>query len=301
MTSTRKLLDGLDGRLAESMGQRSGQSSLSLAPSPRPLDVGRRLDARFGRIAIERVAPDPDQPRTAFDQESVERLAASLKSAGQIAPIQVRWSEEHGKWLIIAGERRWRAAQFAGLTEVDCCFREDQLDEAEVLRLQLVENLLRENLRPIEEARGFHRLMKTHGCTGKRVAAELCVPESKISRSLALLRLPKDVQLLVDEGRIAPRVAYEIAKAPTPGVQRHLASEAAAGRLRLDDVQQSVRPKKRARKQRAAGVRLVFPTEEGWTVTVSRRSKGNYYEVEQALTAALEDVRTRIRAGIQIL
>ena len=301
MTSTRKLLEDLDEQLAESMGQRSGQTTLSLAPAPRSSDIGRRPAPRFGRIATERVAPDPDQPRTTFDPESIERLAASLKNAGQLAPIQVRWSEGHGKWLIIAGERRWRAAQLAGLAEVECCFREEPLDESEVLRLQLVENLLRENLRPIEEARGFQRLMQTHGYTGKQVAVELSVPESKISRSLALLRLPDDVQLQVEDGKIAPRVAYEIAKAPTPGAQRQLANEAAAGRLRLDEVQQSVRPKKRLRKQKTTGVRLTFPTEVGWTVTVSRRNKGDYHEVAQALEEVLEDVRARIKAGIQIL
>ena len=301
MANTRKLLEGMDSRLAESMGQRSGQASLSLAPTPNLADAGRRPAPRFGRIATERVAPDPDQPRTHFDEEAIARLASSLKGAGQLAPIHVRWSGERQRWLIIAGERRWRAAQLAGLAEVECCFREGPIDESEVLRLPLIENLVRETLRPLEEARGYQRLMQSHGYTGKQLAAELSVPESKVSRSLALLRLPTDIQSQVDDGRIAPRVAYEIAKAPTPGEQRRIAGQAAAGQLRLGDVQQLVRPKKRPRKRKPAGVNLTFLTEGGWKVSVSRRTPGNYYEVEEALVEALEDVRAQIKAGICII
>ena len=127
MSNTRKLLDGINDRLAESMGQRSGQASLGLAPQPKPADVGRRPAPRFGRIGTERVAPDPDQPRTRFDDEAIERLASSLKGAGQLAPIQVRWSDERQRWLIIAGERRWRAARLAGLAEVHAMDRRSSL------------------------------------------------------------------------------------------------------------------------------------------------------------------------------
>lgn len=301
MSSTRKLLDGMDDRLAESMGQRSGQALLGLAPTPQPADIGRRPAPRFGRIATDRVAPDPGQPRTQFDEGAIARLASSLKGAGQLAPIHVRWSAELQRWLIIAGERRWRAAQIAGLAEVDCCFREGPIDQSEILRLQLIENLVRENLRPIEEAKGFQRLMQTHGYTGKQVAAELSVPESKVSRSLALLRLPMDIQSQVEDGRIAPRVAYEIAKASSPDTQRRIARKAARGQLRVEEVQKLVRPKKRTRKRKASGVSLTFLTEEGWKISISRRSPGSYYEIEAALEEVLEDVKARIKAGIQIL
>lgn len=301
MSKTRRLLERLDEHLAESMGERSGQASLSLAPSPKPADIGRRPAPRFGRLAIDRVAPDPDQPRVAFEQDALERLAASLQGAGQLAPIHVRWSEDRGQWLIIAGERRWRAARHAGIEEVECCFREGPLDDGEVLRLQLVENLLRENLRPMEEARGFQRLMQMLGYNGKQVATELSVPESKISRSLALLRLPADIQSQVDEGQIAPRVAYEIAKAPTARIQRRLAREVAAGKLVLADVQDKVRRKKPTRDRQTTGVHLKFQTENGWRIAVNHRGRANYYEVEQALVEVLEDVQARIKAGIQLL
>lgn len=300
MATTRELLAGMDQQLAESMGERTSEATLRLAPSPRPADAGRRPAPQFGRIDIDRVMPDPDQPRSEFDAEAIDRLATSLRDAGQLAPIRARWSEDHQKWLIVAGERRWRAASRAGLTTIECYFYESELAAGEVLRLQMVENLLRENLKPMEEARGFRRLMELNGSTGKQVAAELSVPESKVSRSLALLRLPEDVQQQVDAGRIAPRVAYEIARAPTTIEQRRLASLAAAGGIKLADVAKRVRRKKRTGGKADGGVKLTFPLEEGWTIVVSRQRPGSYHEVEQALEWALDEVRTRIRANIRL-
>jgi len=104
MTSTRKLLLDVDAKLAESIGQRAdGTSPLRLAPESRASDQGRRPTPQFGQVEVDRVLPDPSQPRTEFDSDAVERLAQSLKSAGQLAPIRVRWSEPHQKWLIVAG------------------------------------------------------------------------------------------------------------------------------------------------------------------------------------------------------
>jgi ParB family chromosome partitioning protein len=292
----------VDANLTESIGQRSGDtSSLRLAPESRVSDQGRRPMPQFGQVDVDRVLPDPSQPRVEFGSDAVERLAQSLKSAGQIAPIRVRWSEPHQKWLIVAGERRWRAALQAGLTSIECFFYEKELSDGEILQLQLVENLLRENLRPIEEARGFQRLMQLHNRTGKEVADELSVPESKVSRSLALLRLPEDVQHLVETGKIASRVAYEISKATTPAKQRRLAQQAAAGQLKLGEAAKAVRRKRRqAPSKKTRGVKLNFPAEEGWNVTVSCRRAGSYHEVEHSLLQALEEVRIRIQGGVQL-
>ena len=232
MKTTQQLLTGADEHLAESVGRREESTTVRLAPTPLESDIGRRPAPQFGRIEVDRLSPDPNQPRSTFDAEAIERLAASLKNAGQLAPIRARWSKAHKKWLIVAGERRWRAAQHAGLDAVDCYFYSDPLEENEILRLQLVENLLRENLKPIEEALGFRRLMEQQAYTGKQLAAELSVPESKVSRSLALLRLPSDIQQQIEAGDYAPRVAYEIAKLSCPATQRKLAKQAATGRSR---------------------------------------------------------------------
>ncbi len=300
MKTTQQMLATADDHLAESIGKRNAQTEIQLAPKPVEADIGRLPAPEFGRIEVSRLQPDPSQPRLHFDAEAIERLAASLKSAGQLAPIRARWSNSHKKWLIVAGERRWRAAQHAGLDTVDCFFYQAPLDEGEILRLQLVENLLRENLKPIEEARGFRRLMQQQGYTGKQVAEELSVPESKVSRSLALLRLPEDIQQQVDEGKLAPRVAYELTKVASQGNQQKLAALAVSGKIGIKDICGSTLSKKKRSLSRKRGVRLIFPLDDGWNVTVSRRRKGNYHEVEQALVDALEDVRTRIRGGVQL-
>ncbi len=300
MVSTKQILANVDDHMAESMGDRSEPTSVQLAPTPHEADIGRRPAPQFGHIEIDRLLPDPSQPRLVFDEAAIQRLAASLQNAGQLAPIRARWSESHGKWLIVAGERRWRAAKHASLETIECYFYENALDDVEILRLQLVENLLRENLRPMEEARGFQRLMRQLDYTGKQLAAELSVPESKISRSLALLRLTEDIQQQVETGQVATRTAYEISKIASPIEQRRLAALAAAGRIGVTEINQATRTKKKRSPNRKRGVRLTFPLEDGWTVTVRRRRLGNYHEVEQSLVDALEEVRARIRGGIQL-
>ena len=119
MASTRDTLAQIDGQLAESMGVRSGRGPVRLSPAPRPQDIGRRPTAGFGRIDIDMVVPDAQQPRTEFSPEAIDRLAASIREQGQLTPIRVRWSDKIGKWLIIAGERRWRATKHAGLPTIE--------------------------------------------------------------------------------------------------------------------------------------------------------------------------------------
>lgn len=300
MTSTKRQLQRAAEHLTESLGERSAPDYVTLAPTAKPSDIGRRPAPEFGRIDIDKLRPDPTQPRTHFDQQAIEQLGASLQSAGQLAPIRVRWSDEESAWLIVAGERRWRAARHAGLKTVECYFYRGAIDQSETLRLQLVENLLRENLRPIEEARGFARLMEQQDCTGKQLAAELCVTESKISRSLALLRLPEDVQEQIEEGRLSPRAAYEITKAASQAEQRRLAKLASSGSLGVQELQKATIAKKKRRAQRRRGVRLTFPLENGWSVRVACNSAGNYHAVEHALLQALEEVRARINGGVQL-
>ena len=135
--------------------------SLLSAPIPHPKDVGRRPLDGFGCLDIDQVIPDPEQPRTDFPPESLAHLAESIRDKGQLAPIRVRWSDELGKWVIIAGERRWRATKLAGLPTIECYFHAGELSRAETLEQQLIENLLREDLKPLEEAKAFASLMRS--------------------------------------------------------------------------------------------------------------------------------------------
>src|SRR5690606_17908605 len=145
------------------------------------------------------------QPRLEFADEAIERLAASIRDKGQLSAIRVRWSDDHQKWIIIAGERRWRATQRAGLPTIDCYFHEEEISRSEVLEQQLIENLLREDLKPVEQAKAFAGLMDLNEWAAKRVAEALRVQPSTVSRALALLKLPEEIQQRVDAGDLSAR------------------------------------------------------------------------------------------------
>jgi ParB family transcriptional regulator, chromosome partitioning protein len=235
--------------LSESLGVRS--ASPGLPPLPRPTaagtpresgpDDGRTRAREAGHMELSRIVPDPDQPRKEFDDDAVERLSRSLLKHGQLMPIRVRWNPTAGKWVVISGERRYRAAVRAGLKSVACIFAEDGLSPSEILQEQVVENLLREDLKPVEQARAYRQLMEMHGWSAKDLAGELQVSQGAISKSLALLTLPEDLQAEVDRGQIAAATAYQVAKVDDPAVQRDVVRRVVEEKLTRDEVSEVVR------------------------------------------------------------
>ena len=253
---------------------------------------------------LTRSFPIPHNLARSFLPDSIERLAQSMRDRGQLAPIRVRWSKVAKQWIIVCGERRWRAARVAGLETVDCCFDDSEPSEAEVLELQMIENLLRDDLSPIEQARGFSALMELHGWNGKQVAESLHVPASTVSRALALLDLPKDIQQKVDSGEIAARSAYEISKVEDETSRRNLA-DLATGGMTLDETREAVRKQngkriQRRRQPRSDGISLKFGSENGVTISVQSSRKANYHEVLEALQHAEEEVQLRIHNNVQL-
>ena len=300
MAGTRNTLASMESNLLESMGNRADASVSRPAVTPHPRDIGRRPLPDFGTLAVEQLIPDPAQPRTEFPPEALGRLAASIREQGQLAPIRVRWSDELAKWVIIAGERRWQAAKLAGLPTIECSFQTHELSLSEVLEQQLIENLLREDLKPVEQARAFASLMRLNGWNGKQVAERLRVPASQVSRGLALLRLPEDLQQRVDHGEIPTRVAYELSKLDNEHQQRLLADQVAKGSLTNEQAARSVRQRRGKRRDKSRHTKLCFPTAAGWKVVVSAQRKGTYHEIAQALEDALTEVRHRIRNDVQL-
>lgn len=300
MASTRQTLDALSDNLQESMGVRQTDFRPVLAPAPGKKDIGRRPLRNVGRLAIGQIVPDPDQPRAEFSEEALAQLALSIRERGQLAPIRVRWSETIEKWVIICGERRWRATQRAGLSEIDCYFDEGELTHSDILEQQLIENCLREDLQPIEEAEGFASLMKLNGWTGKQVADALRVNSSRVSRAIALLKLPEAVQEQVAAGLISPRSAYEISKLPNPETQSALAERVAQGQLSAPQAAKAVRQRQGKVKPAARITSQTFFGDNDWKVIVTGPKKGTYFDIEQALTQALEEVRIRINSGVQL-
>ena len=191
-------------------------------------------------IPLGRIERDPGQPREEFDEEPLRRLADSLKERGQLQPIGVRWDQGRGAYVIVYGERRWRAAGLAGMAAVSAVVLEKSLAAEELLVVQLVENAVREDLRPVEQARAYRRLMDAKGWSTRQVARELSVDQAKVVRALSLLELPEAIQARVERGDIAPTTAYEISKAPAIE-QPELARRVVEQGLRAADVAEARR------------------------------------------------------------
>ena len=147
------------------------------------------------------------------------------KKHGVMQPISVRWSDESSQWIIIDGERRFRATKLAGKQRIPCVFDETLSDEPTIRIRQLVANCQREDLLPIEQAHAFKALMDLAGWSGQQLANELNVSKATVSRSLAMLTLPDDIQTKVESGEIAASVAYELSHVPSERTQIYLANQ----------------------------------------------------------------------------
>jgi ParB family chromosome partitioning protein len=297
MATVRNILEKAGANLDESMGVRASDLRPALAPVPDLRDLGRRPLRNVGQVDVNQVVPDPDQPRAEFSEEALDRLAGSIREQGQLAPIRVRWSKPLGKWVIVVGERRWRATRRAGLETIDCVFVDGELSRGELLTQQLIENLLREDLRAIEEAKAFQQLMDLNTWTGKQLADALRLPPSKVSRSLALLDLPEDLQERVDAGNLAARSAYEITKLPRDDSRRALADAVLEQGLTSEEARNAVRAKKGRSAPKARMSRERFNAPGGVTVTVSAGRSLSDSEVHAALTHALGVVGSRCAVG----
>ena len=300
MANTRQVLERIGGNLDESLGVREHDLRPKLSPVPQGKDAGRRPLRTVGSVDIHMVIPDPEQPRVEFSEEALERLAESIRDKGQLSPIWVRWSEPMGKWMIVAGERRWRATKRAGLSQIDCHFHDGEISRSEVLEQQLIENLLREDLQPIEQAKAFSMLLELNGWTGKQLAEALRVPPSSVSRALALLRLPDDVQEQVATGAISARSAYQLSRLDDESQIRPLAEKAAAGMITHEQAANAVRQRKGKPKPGPRGTRQTFLDPEGWRIVVSLKRRGTYLEMEQALLRTLDEVRHRMENNVQL-
>jgi ParB family chromosome partitioning protein len=316
-------------KAAESLQRRFGQNlseSLGVRPPsggtvgmPVPVmgfpretspDDGRTRARDAGHMEIDRIVPDPDQPRKEFSDDAIERLAASLLKHGQLMPIRVRWNPTIGKWVVISGERRYRAATRAGLKTVACVFAEDGLSPSEILQEQIVENLLREDLKPIEQARAYRQLMDLHGWTAKELAGELQVSQGAVSKSLSLLTLPVELQEQVDQGSIPATAAYEVAKVEDQDVQREIARrivdedltrdaaaevvrEAAGKPARSGGSNSTAKGKGRGVQPGRGSVRVFKAGGAKVAITFPRKTVR-----EEEVVAALEDALEQARASI---
>ena len=212
--------------------------------------LGRGLDALLGdytaappegvqQTDVYLIDTNADQPRKTFDEEKLKELADSIARHGMVQPIIVRQNGE--RFVIVAGERRFRAARLAGLTQVPVIVK--ALDDAEVMEVALIENLQRENLNPIEEAAAIRFLMEQHDLTQEEVAKRLAKSRPAIANSLRLLNLDDGVQDYVREGKLSAGAARALVAVKDARKQRTLAQEASLRGLSVREVQPTTRKK----------------------------------------------------------
>ena len=196
--------------------------------------LGRGLDSLFPgaeewgtsiqEIPVGELDPNPDQPRQSFDQESIGQLADSIRDQGVLQPLLVV-PASGGRYRIIAGERRYRASRVAGLETVPCIVKD--IDVIRQMEIALIENLQREDLNPMEAARGIQALMKQCGYTQEKVSARLGKSRPAVANLLRLLSLPEEVTEMVRDGLISAGHARVLAGIKDPEEQIRLARRAA--------------------------------------------------------------------------
>lgn len=183
-----------------------------------PQDRSDNTSARSDRtVPIERVEPNPDQPRRLFESDKLEDLANSIREKGIIQPLIVRTHpEKENSFQIVAGERRWRAAQQANLHEVPVIVKE--FDDVEVLEVAIIENIQRADLNPVDEAAGYRQLIDRFGHTQEQLAQALGKSRSHIANQMRLLQLPPEVQKLLAENQLSAGHARALITSNDPTV-----------------------------------------------------------------------------------
>ena len=190
-------------------------------------------------VDIDLLAPNPQQPRLNMDDARLEELAASIKSNGIIQPILVR--RTGATYRIIAGERRWRAAQRAGLRRVPVVVREVADGDKQLLELALIENLQREGLNPIDEALAYQRLADDFSLTQEQIAAAVGKDRSSVANFMRLLKLPEEVRSDLASGTLSTGHARALLSLPDAAAQRHGAREVIARRLSVRETEALVK------------------------------------------------------------
>jgi ParB family transcriptional regulator, chromosome partitioning protein len=296
MSKLDELRRGAGVNAAESMGAGVPRRSLAEGVS-NPIGGTRYKDLVKAKNAFEvptdKIVPDPNQPRKTFAPEDIQDLSDSIRSRGLLQPIRVRWDEEREKYVIVAGERRWRATIMAGRQAIACVVVEGEMTESEILHDQLVENCLRTDLQPIEQAEAFKILMDAKNWTAGRLAEELHIRDSTVFKALALLELPGEVRERVATGEIKPATAYALSQLDRPQDQVELAERVVAEKLTRDEAAAAVREKTGRGTPPARKGRVDIRLAGGRKVTIAGLADDRQETIVAALKQALKQILGR--------
>ena len=276
-----------------------GRGLSSLMGDAKDTSIQTEISNQETKISIANLKPSPSQPRRLFDKNSINELAESIKSKGLVQPILVRPSPtESGTYEIVAGERRWRAAQIAQLHEVPAVVR--QIDDVEALEIAIIENVQRSDLSPIEEAAGYKRLIENHGHTQEALSEIVGKSRSHIANIIRLLGLPQSIQDMISEGKISSGHARAIMNSAFPEqLAEKIVSENLSVRAAEDLAKQ--------RKPRVRKIKLKDPdtvdlennltAKLGLNVSIDHRGKkGGSIKIEYQSLDQLEMVTTKLKS-----
>jgi len=236
---------------------KQSKSKLSAPPEEipqHPADLEIYRDGGFYQIRVDLIQPNPHQPRKFFDPEKLEELSGSIKEKGVLQPVLIR-RDETGLIFLVAGERRWRAAKMAGLSRVPCI-----LTSGNPVEISLIENLQRDNLKPLEEAEALQRMLHEYQYTQEQVASAIGKAQSTISEILGLNRLPEEIKEEIRNTDVYPRrLLVEVSRQATPEKMLGLFRQARDGRLKSDQVREIKREGRspEGKSRRAAAFTLV--------------------------------------------
>ena len=274
MSSADKQRKVLGKGLSALLPARTSSSPAAAAAAPSPAD---RKPAP-SHLPLSSIHANPMQPRTIFQADRLEELAASIRANGIIQPIVVRQYQEG--YQIVAGERRWRAAKLAGITEVPVVVQD--VADPRMLELALIENIQREDLNPIETAHAYERLSRELGLSHEEIGRRTGKDRTSITNIVRLLKLPKEVQLLVAEHRLTMGHARAILGLPDATSQIQIAEKAAAQNLSVRQVEALVQE-----------------------LTADRPREGSGHRKEQALDpnvkAAIEELERALGTRVRIV
>jgi ParB family chromosome partitioning protein len=252
--------------------------------------LGKGLSALLGEarpeqdqlieVDIDLIEPNEEQPRTRFRQDKLEELAQSILANGIIQPLVVR--RRGLRYQLISGERRWRAAQLAGLVKVPVIVRD--VSDDQMLEFSLVENIQREDLNPIEEAKAFQRLIEDLRLTQEEIAQRVGRDRTSVTNYLRLLKLPKDIQELVEDDKISMGHARALLGLDSPQLQQKLAHEIVTKGLSVREIERSVQRANRAGVKKFEG-----------------RSIHSVITVDANVRAAVEKLRQRLNTQVRLV
>jgi len=254
--------------------------------------LGRGLDALIPstgggvqEVPLSRIEPNPEQPRKNFREEALEELASSIREKGVLQPVILRKGEK-GRYFLIAGERRWRAAKIAGLRNIPAIIKETSTSES--LELALIENIQRDDLNPIETAEAFHRLMEEFRYTQEDLSRRVGKERATVANYLRLLKLPVEIKKLVNDGEISMGHARAILSLPTKKTQIDIARQVIKKGLSVRETEALCKkvlspPAKKGRPRKDPNIRALeerLSNSLGTKVKLTYRGKKGKIEIE---------------------